>query len=88
LDQPRASYQAHFDRARADLTWERVLAPLIRFCLAPQRAPDRLHQPASSGNPYYLHRQAEFERLQRLVQAYERGRFMRLMRWVKRRLLR
>lgn len=86
LDQPPASYQAHFSQARAALTWENVLAPLIRFCQAPQRAPDRVTQQSSPGNPYYLHRQAEFERLQRLVQAYERGRFMRLMKWLKRRL--
>jgi glycosyltransferase involved in cell wall biosynthesis len=83
LDQPPASYQANFAQAQADLTWERVLEPLIRFCQAPQRAPDRVAQQSSPGNPYYLHRQAELERLQQLVQAYERGRFMRLMKRVK-----
>ena len=30
-----------FDAARRDLTWERAAEPLVAFCLAPRRAPDR-----------------------------------------------
>jgi hypothetical protein len=80
------------------LTWERAAAPLIAFCQRPQRAADKASGEAL-GNPLYLRQQAEAlreahqqtqqaqdeaARWRELVGRYERGRFMRMMRWLKR----
>jgi len=44
LDEPRgrAAYAARFSEVARQLTWERALAPLQRFCEAPRLAPDRV----------------------------------------------
>jgi GT2 family glycosyltransferase/glycosyltransferase involved in cell wall biosynthesis len=44
LDHPggSAGYAARFAAVAADLGWERVLEPLIRFCAEPRAAPDRV----------------------------------------------
>jgi hypothetical protein len=96
-------------RARQELSWERVLQPLIDFCVNPRRAPDRRPDSAIPlGNPFYLgqinHWQVEADRArstlqelsahlaeavaqrdkaQQTVAAYERGRFIRFMRWIR-----
>lgn len=41
LETPREEFAPAFSRARHDYAWERVAAPLIRFCQSPRRAADR-----------------------------------------------
>jgi glycosyltransferase involved in cell wall biosynthesis len=94
--EPGAEERAgRFDRARADLTWERAAEPLVAFCRQPYRAPDR-GRPAvvwggTEGRGDALsegsEKDAEIARLRGLVSAYENGRFMRLMRWLRERRL-
>ena len=88
LNEPRAARAAHFAAARAALDWEHAAAPLVRYCLHPQRAPDR--QP---GAPYYDPLAAlrqERDEWRDLAEAYAGGRAMRVLNWVggwRRRLL-
>lgn len=42
LEKPRSDFSTCFERARAELTWERAAAALVAFCRAPRRAPDRV----------------------------------------------
>lgn len=44
LDEPggKAAYAQRFRAVAAERTWERVLAPLVRFCGDPHPAPDRI----------------------------------------------
>lgn len=43
LDEPaEAERETRFGEARWDLRWARSVEPLVRFCNAPQRAPDRM----------------------------------------------
>lgn len=77
LQRGPAPYQAAFTESAAQLTWERVAAPLLAFCAAPQRAADHAQLVAEERAS-----QAQIEQLQQRVAAYERGRFMRLMRTV------
>ena len=87
-----------FAATAQELTWERVAAPLVAFCREPhlaadweRRFPNRLPaaEPASSeaGAPELetenQHLRAECAALREQVQAYERGRFIRFMAWVK-----
>jgi len=94
LEKPKSEFAARFERARAGLTWERAAEPLVAFCRHPRRAPDRVNgvQPPSAAWEWCIEldamraaavrRDAEIARLQALVAGYERGRFMRLMRWL------
>ena len=100
LDTPdlRAAYRPRFEQVRQQFTWERVCAPIARFCQNPALAPDRAagsmpdwgvarpalaHQDGESEHQRALAaRDAEIGRLRDLVSAYEQGRFMRLMRQV------
>ncbi|MBN1954766.1 MAG: glycosyltransferase family 1 protein [Anaerolineae bacterium] len=92
LERPRQSFSRRFERARAGLTWERAAEPLLAFCRQPRRAPDKvrglpLPPAARASSPQRgPERDApaavEIARLQALVADYERGRFMRLMRWL------
>jgi hypothetical protein len=41
LDAPTSGFDARFERARAELTWERAAMPLVAFCRYPRRAPDK-----------------------------------------------
>jgi glycosyltransferase involved in cell wall biosynthesis len=83
---PRASFQERFARVRQDLRWERNAQPLVRFCRAPRRAPDK----DALGGPYregadlaqVVEQEKEIARLRGIVAGYERGRFMRFMKWV------
>jgi hypothetical protein len=101
LEKPRADFGARFERARAELTWEKAAAPLIEFCQRPRHASDRADgdQPSPAAweaEPFAVQRglapgalgtsaagQAEIARLQALVDGYERGRFIRLMKWLR-----
>jgi glycosyltransferase involved in cell wall biosynthesis len=77
-----------FEPGRASLlhthSWEQVALPLIRYCHTPWRAADR--GMLSTRATHKAELTAENARLRALVHAYEQGRFMRLMRWVKLRL--
>jgi glycosyltransferase involved in cell wall biosynthesis len=42
LEKPKSDYAAHFERARAELTWEQAAEPLVTFCQHPRRAPDKV----------------------------------------------
>jgi glycosyltransferase involved in cell wall biosynthesis len=79
LDAPMGSRQAGFEQARRELTWERAAQPLIAFCRQPRRAPDKVALGGQVGNPAY---RQEIARLQGVIAGYERGRVMRLMRWL------
>ncbi|MCX7840705.1 MAG: glycosyltransferase family 4 protein [Anaerolineae bacterium] len=90
LDTPRESWYERFDRARRDLTWERAARPLIEFCRAPRRAPDKIALGAHLGNPYYMKQmaqlqdecaqlRAERDAAQTLIKAYERRKVVRLL---------
>jgi hypothetical protein len=96
LDEPRPLRGPQFERAQQALTWERAAAPLIAFCQNPQRAADRASS-EMLGNPLYMQAvqalrganqqaqqaQAETTHWRELVGRYERGKFMRLMKWLK-----
>ncbi len=87
LDEPPATRAEQFAVARRQLTWERMAAPLIRYCLNAQRAADRTADGLTAGNPYYAQRldpsvaalQRERDQWQQLAQGYANGRVMRLL---------
>ncbi|MFQ5611940.1 MAG: glycosyltransferase family 4 protein [Anaerolineae bacterium] len=81
LEMPGRAFQPRFERVRRELTWERAARPLVEFCRRPRRAPDKAALGPDLGNPFYLGRIAH---LQTLVEGYEQGRFIRLMRWFHR----
>lgn len=54
LDTPRDFFEKKFAAARKELTWERAVEPLIQFCRAPHRAPDKIALGQGIGNPFYL----------------------------------
>lgn len=81
LQAPSSHYQQGLAKARQDLTWEKAIEPLIRFCQNPRRAADRREQNKTFGVPYYA---GQIERLQMLVDGYERGKFIRLMKTLHR----
>jgi glycosyltransferase involved in cell wall biosynthesis len=82
----RDSYRKQFEQARTSFTWERVCEPLQRFCEQPHFAADRIDgiSPTRMGasSDQVSAYQAEIARLNRQVAGYERGRFIRLMRWI------
>ncbi|MCL5994581.1 MAG: glycosyltransferase [Chloroflexi bacterium] len=94
LDQPRETWRAQFELARADLAWERVTRPLVEFCRAPHKAADHMAdtvalQPRSELGlmtqvDQLTHEreqlQQQIQQLQTRVDGYERGRFIRFMR--------
>lgn len=92
LNQPVAT--THFAQLRAHYTWAKAAAPLIQFCQQPRRAADRVTSPITNGNPHYaaeanIQAQAKLNQLaaerdhwHHLVQQYESGRFIRLMKWL------
>jgi glycosyltransferase involved in cell wall biosynthesis len=95
LEQPRSAWHDRFETARAELAWDKVAQPLIRFCRNPHLAADRQRHPAAgsgrglgAGTSFrgildvLAQRDAEIARLRATVAAYEQGRFIRLMRRV------
>lgn len=91
LAEPRGARRKNFTRAQKELTWERAAAPLIAYCRNPWRAADRrLPSPLSSPALALERMKEELEqaRLERdrwrnLAEAYEQGRFIRFMKWLK-----
>ncbi len=95
LERPRAAWQDQFTQARAERTWELAAQPLIEFCRQPYRAADRLsnvraqlEDTQTTLQEKVVQRDVEIARLRALVDGYEQGRLMRLMRqtelWRKR----
>ena len=86
LEVPHAAMAAGFDCARKTLTWERAAEPLVAYCRHPCRAPDKAAGYRKAMAPGLEQRcsdlEQERERLQALVQGFERGRFMRFSRWL------
>jgi glycosyltransferase involved in cell wall biosynthesis len=90
----RARRREAFARTAAELTWERVAAPLIAYCRAPRPAADRragyaLAPPSAPPPTPALERQLAAARercaaLEDTLRAYQNGRFMRLMAWLQR----
>ncbi|MGC9522841.1 MAG: glycosyltransferase family 4 protein [Anaerolineae bacterium] len=87
---------AAFEKAREELTWERAAFPLIEFCRAPRRAPDKeastqqaeavsleIERAVGYTDAVSALRQ-ERDRLEALVTSYERGRFVRFTKWLDR----
>ncbi len=90
LDEPdtRRQRSKTFDELRTTYSWERVAEPLIHFCDAPRLDPAKaevmaLTRAGDGGERATC--DAEIARLQKLVQGYESGRFMRLMAALRRR---
>jgi glycosyltransferase involved in cell wall biosynthesis len=86
LATPRDTFRERFEQARRERSWACSAEPLLRFCLNPRRAPDKaLNDEEGSGLSLMGHvrqQEQEIERLREVISGYERGRFMRLMRWV------
>lgn len=86
LETPRDAFSGRFEQARRELTWERAVQPLVGFCRNPRLAPDKVAMGNELGNPFYA------EKVNRLVRErddwrdtvkrYERGWFIRFMRWI------
>lgn len=87
LAEPSPVQPQHFERARQELTWERAAVPLINYCRNPWRAADRRiltpAQSVSTAADEAERLRHERDQWRALAQAYERGRFMRLMKWLK-----
>ncbi|HQE92795.1 MAG TPA: glycosyltransferase [Anaerolineae bacterium] len=89
LAQPRATWEERFAEARAPLTWERAVEPLVQFCHHPCRITSWSAPWSSStslGIPEVVRtrldqQEQELVRLRTLVAGYEQGRVMRLLRW-------
>jgi glycosyltransferase involved in cell wall biosynthesis len=85
LERPRETLVDRFECARRELTWEKAAQPLIEFCRAPHYAADRMK--GEVGNPFYRDQIEQLRNLleeyQNLVRGYERGRFIRFMKWLK-----
>jgi hypothetical protein len=99
LREPRRERAAAFAAARQALSWDRAAEPLVRYCLAPRRAPDRSGE-WQIGAPYYdpaLPLRSERDWLagerdywRSLAEGYANGRLMRALDWAggaRRRLL-
>ncbi len=94
LDEPRDARAEQFAAAKAHLTWEVVAQPLVAFCLVPHEAADhqdnsvilqKLSETEAQAQLSQLRTQLEQQsveaaHLQALVNGYEQGRFIRLMR--------
>ena len=75
--------QPGFAAAVNDLNWTHAAAPLIAYCRAPWHAADK--GDAGVYNPsLWAQLQQERAHWEALVQGYESGRFMRMMRWIER----
>lgn len=88
LDTPHATFKEPFERARQDLTWEQAAQPLIKFCHNPMRSPDKVAIGNNLGSPYYMSQIKQqkdlIDKLQGLVDRYEKSRIIRFRRWLYR----
>jgi hypothetical protein len=84
---PRAQFEARFEEARQARSWEQCAAPLVRYCQEPRRAPDKVLErdwARGASRKEVRALEQEIERLEATVAGYERGRFIRFMRWLHR----
>ncbi|MBA3534309.1 MAG: glycosyltransferase family 4 protein [Ardenticatenales bacterium] len=90
LRQGKAPYRAGLDAIAPTLTWEEVARPLMEFCHAPRLAPDRVagwvtsRAEVNGHSNHIQQQQLEIAQLRQTIQAYEQGRFIRLMQEVER----
>ena len=88
LSTPREEFRLRFEAAQRDWSWERSARPLVHFCQNPRPAPDRSLPDGYQGLKQAMARIAqqdqEIGRLRGVIADYENGRFMRLMRWLRR----
>ena len=81
----RERYQPAFGKVRPLLEWERVCEPIVHFCQNPRLAPDRAAGVmAQEIDPQALRRELiecerEAQRLRTVVEGYEQGRLIRMM---------
>jgi glycosyltransferase involved in cell wall biosynthesis len=86
----REKLRPNFERLAREMTWERVTEPLAAFCAAPRLAPDRAAGFVTQDYDARALRQtlaeceAETLRLRARAAGYERGKFIRFMRWLHR----
>jgi glycosyltransferase involved in cell wall biosynthesis len=85
----REAYRQRFDQVRPQFTWESVCEPIARFCAQPRLAPDRAAGAISpeegtdkSAEDLIANQEAEIAKLSALVEGYEQGRFIRVMKWL------
>ncbi len=71
--------QERFRLLKETLSWEQVLQPLVKFCQNPHHAPDKTGD-ATIGSAFYL---SQISQLQTQIENYEKGKFIRFMRWLK-----
>lgn len=85
LKSPREEYEAQFDTARHDLTWEKAALPLIEFCRNPHKAPDKEVLMNKLGNPSYvndiLNLKDSVSNLHDQVRRFEQSRVIRFRNW-------
>ncbi|RLC86392.1 MAG: hypothetical protein DRJ03_08950 [Chloroflexi bacterium] len=88
LETPQSTFGGRFEKARRELTWERTARPLVEFCRDPRLSPDRVAMGSELGNPFYVDAvnrlTLERDGWRDSVKRYERGRFIRFMRWIHR----
>jgi hypothetical protein len=88
LEAPSSEFSRRFETARERLTWEVAARPLIAFCRHPRKAPDKVALGGDLGNPHYMAKLQQLieerDHWHDLVNNYEQGRFMRIMRCLHR----
>jgi len=87
LARPRSDFAERFGRARKARSWAQCALPLVRFCQAPRRAPDRVLERHWAKGPDRVDvrvLESELARLRETITGYERGRFIRMMSWLHR----
>ena len=82
----KETFRPGFRQVQGTLSWEQNTAPLLAYCRDPERAPDR-DMPAGAnggmaGIEQLVARQEEIAWLRSTISGYERGRFIRFMKWV------
>jgi len=86
LSTPKDHFRDRFAQAQHERSWDHCAGPLVRFCQHPYHSPDRKTARAWQGTEHPLSRVLdqgqEIAHLRATVAAYERGRFMRFMRWL------
>jgi glycosyltransferase involved in cell wall biosynthesis len=80
LSQPRAAWEKHFEEARAALSWERALQPLLAFCHRPQHAADRATDRSPVEHPLCA---GKIEQMRARIAAYEQMPYVRFVQWLR-----
>lgn len=90
LDGRKDSYTERFRKAQEDLTWEKAVVPVLAYCSEPYRAADRhqnqsgtVYSPSNSEESQLRQLKLQIEIQRNLIEGYERGKFIRAMRWLQ-----